>query len=173
MRIYRTLMSYIELLYATALGQPPTSMNEKKKAKIKDEILQLLTVKGTKSDVYGIADTLKENVKLITYLAEELRDEGLVELMEVTSKHSEVPREYILKQTNKGTYFLTFDGGHKQRLRDKRIETIWTTVKIIAGIVNALAVIAIGIYSVYITDKSDRLEKENEKLKTEILKKSK
>lgn len=148
---------------------PKQMMNEKKKAKVKDDILQLLTVKGTKTDVYSIADSLKENVKLVTYLAEELGDQGLVKLTEVTSQHSEVPREYILTQTNKGNYFLTFDGGHEQKLKDKRIQTIWTTVKIIAGIANALAVIAIGIYSVYITDKSDRLEKENEKLKTEIL----
>lgn len=148
-------------------------MNEKRKAKIKDDMLKLVADKGTRGSVYDIADKLKLDVKLITYLTEELGKDELVRLTEVTSKQSEVPREYILSPTNKGIYFLSFDGGHIQSFRKARIETLWTTVKIIAAIINALAILAIGVYSVYLSDKSDRLEKENEKLKIEIHKKGK
>jgi len=94
----------------------------------------------------------------------------LVLLTEVTSIHSEVPREYILSPTNKGIYFLSFDGGYFQRFKKSRVETLWTTVKTIAAIINAVAILTIGIYSLYLSDKSDRLEKENVKLKIEILK---
>jgi hypothetical protein len=91
----------------------------------------------------------------------------------VTSRNSEVPREYLLSRTNNGIYFLSFDGGHFQRFKETRADTLWTTVKTIAAIINALAILAIGVYSLYLSDKSDRLEKENEKLKIEIQTKSK
>ncbi|WP_143785568.1 hypothetical protein [Ohtaekwangia koreensis] len=112
---------------------------------------------------------------MITYLSEELGREELVKLTEVTSRNSEVPREYILSRTNKGFYFLSFDGGHFQKFKETRVETLWTTVKTIDAIINALAILAIGVYSLYLSDKSDRLEKEkrNEKLKIEIQTKSK
>lgn len=143
-------------------------MNEKKKARLKDNILKLLADKKTEDSVYDIADKLSQDVRLITYLAEELGKEELVALTEVTSLKSQVPREYILSQTNKGIYFLSFDGGHFQRFKKTRISTIWTTVKTTAAIINALAIIAIGIYSLYLSDKSNRLEKENKNLKIEI-----
>lgn len=148
-------------------------MNEKKKARLKDDILRFVSDKGTKGSVYDIAGKLKEDVKLITYLSEELGKEELVRLREVTSRNTEVPREYILSPTNKGIYFLTFDGGHIQRFKDERRDRLWTTVRTIAAIFNALAILAIGIYTVYLSDKTDKLEGENEKLKIEVQKKSK
>jgi len=143
-------------------------MNEKKKARIKDDILLLVVNNATKGSVYDIADRLNQDVRLITYLSEELGKEELVRLIEVTSKASEIPKEYILCETNKGIYFLTFDGGHLQKYKQTRIQTIWTIVKTTAAIINAIAIMAIGLYSLHLSDKSNRLEKENEKLKIEI-----
>ena len=147
-------------------------MNRRKKAKLKDDILGLVSDKATKGSVYDIADKLKEDVKLITYLSEELGNEELVRLTEVTSKQNAVPREYILSPTNKGIYFLTFDGGHIQKFKNERVGRRWIIAKTIAAITNALAILAIGIYTVYLSDKTDKLENENEKLKTEMQKKS-
>lgn len=143
-------------------------MNEKKKARLKDNILMQLSIDKTKSSVYEIADTLKQNVRLITYLSEELEKDGLVRLIDVSSKTRAILKEYVLGETNKGIYFLTFDGGHLQKYKQTRIQTIWIIVKTTAAIINAVAIIAIGIYSLYLSDKSNRLEKENEKLRIEI-----
>lgn len=143
-------------------------MNEKKKAILKDKILMELARERIKSSVIDIADSLKRDVRLITYLSEELEKDGLVRLIEVSSRTNVIPKEYVLVETNKGIYFLNFDGGHLQKYKQTRIQTLWTIVKTTAAIINAIAIIAVGIYSLYLSDKSNRLEKENEKLKIEI-----
>lgn len=143
-------------------------MNDQKKAKLKDDILKILIENKTNDHVNEISSELKVDVRLVSYLSEELAKDGLVKLIEVSSITTGVFSVYILRITNKGLYFLTYDGGYYNEFKKNRKKTIWIVVKTVAAILNAIAILIIGAYSLLLNDKVNRLEKENERLKTEI-----
>lgn len=146
-------------------------MTEKKKAILKDEILKALIAGETSP--HKIAETKTIDSKVVRYLCEELADERLVELINVTGKDSGSTNDYLIRQTNKSTYFISIDGGFVGKFRSNRWQKRWTVIKIIVAVINALAILAIGFYSVYLSDKSDKLETENDKLRHELRLKSK
>jgi len=146
-------------------------MTEKKKAILKDDILRALI--AGESSPHKMADSKKLDSKVVKYLCEELADEKLVELINVTTKDSGPTHDYLLRQTNKTTYFLSIDGGFIGRHNSNKWQRRWTIIKVIVAVINALTILAIGFYSVYLSDKTDKLEKENEQLKKEIQKKDK
>jgi hypothetical protein len=146
-------------------------MTEKKKAILKDDILKALVAGET--NPHKMADTNKVDSKVIRYLCEELADEKLLELTNVTMKDSGPTNDYLLRQTNKTTFFLTIDGGFIKRFDSNTWQRRWTVIKVIVAVINALTILAIGFYSVYLSDKTDKLEKENEQLRKEIQMKSK
>ncbi len=142
-------------------------MNDKNKAKLKDKVLHLLNNEN-KTNPEVIASDLKKEVHLINYLCEELNQDGLVELREVTRKNTGPTRDYLLRTTNKGVYFLSLDGGFLKKYNRTIWTSRWTVVKVIAAIFNAIAILIIGFYSLYLSNKTNKLEHENEKLKLEL-----
>jgi len=105
---------------------------------------------------------------LVSYLVEELGKENLVALTEVTSKNTTIHKDYIIEITNKGLYMVSIDGGFKRINRKIWITKTWAFVKITAAIINAVAIILIGAYSLKLSSKAYETEKENESIKRKI-----
>ncbi|MEX0723846.1 MAG: hypothetical protein WD053_08210 [Gracilimonas sp.] len=80
-------------------------------------------------------------------MLEELESDGLVSLEAVSGTGDKIPRAYQVEITNKGIFFLDYDGGHLDLYKEQRKETIWKTTKIIAAVFNAVAILLIGYYS--------------------------
>lgn len=121
--------------------------DEINKARIKDNILKSVLI--THKNTHKIAAELGQHIHLISYLVEELRDDGLVKLTIVTSKLSSmVADEYFVTITNKGNYFLSFDGGHSRLTRKALLNTAWMIAKTFAVISNALIIIYLTYLSV-------------------------
>ena len=124
-------------------------MKETEKNNIKDNILELL--KDCKSrDVGAISKEISKDPKLISYLVEELGKEGLVKLVEITSLDTKSPKDYLVHILNKGVFLIDIDGGFKRINCQLRIEEAWRITKIVAAVLNAVAIISIGICSLLV-----------------------
>jgi hypothetical protein len=142
-------------------------MKETKKNKLKDRILVLLKEKrGTTIDKISIELNLKPN--LLAYLAEELSEEKLVELINITSEDSDLAKDYLVSITNKGDFLIDINGGFKRINCRIRLESFWKILKIVAVVINAVAIILIGIYSLCLSNETIKLKKENENLKQRL-----
>lgn len=151
-------------------------MNELQKVKLKDDILRLLIKKQDESGtdlsskyihVREIADGLNQDIRLVTYLVEQFGENGLASLTTPTSL-TELPKEYNVAITNKGIYYVSLDGGFLKTHKSIVWMTRWTATKTIAAIINALAILGLAFYSIYLADKTNKLEEENEGLKTKV-----
>jgi len=65
-------------------------------------------------------------------------------------------------------FLIDIDGGFKWINKRIRLEKTWTITKITVGVINALAIIIIGIYSLFLSNSINILKKENEALKKEL-----
>lgn len=121
---------------------------DKNKSIIKDKILEVLDSNKIKSpDDIALAKELKLDVFDVAFILEELKIDGLVELIEISS--IDVYRKaYLANISNKGKYFIKYDSFFNQ-YRDYRRNKIWKIVKIIAAVLNALAIILIAAWNLY------------------------
>ena len=147
-------------------------MNKKKKAQLKDDVLNNVN-NLNQSDPHIIAKEHNVNGYLIRYLCEELAEEGLIKLIIVTGKLSGPTNDFLLQPTNKGIFFLLVDGGFLSKYKSESWNRTWVIAKTVAAVLNAIFIILIGIYSIYLTDKTNRLEMENVELKKNIQLKNK
>ena len=159
-------------------------MNEFAKSKIKDDILKSILNSDRHSlSVNEIADKLKLDFNLVNYLCDELIEEDLFESIPITSlageKNLEANRyDKILTLNSKGIFLIENDGGFAKRHKRQRFRDIWNIIKIIAGTLNALAIVVLAYYNLHITKRQsnseeiiknqeliiDSLKKENEKV---------
>jgi len=65
-------------------------------------------------------------------------------------------------------FLIDIDGGFKWINKRIGLEKTWTITKITVGLINALAIIIIGIYSLFLSNSTNILKKENEALKKEL-----
>lgn len=121
-------------------------MNERSKASTKDNILKIM-IESRHLSLKDISTKLKKDISLISYMVEELEKDGLVFLENITGAGDEIPRNYYVEITNKGIFFLNYDGGYTDVHKEYRKETVWKTTKIIASVLNAIAIILIGYFS--------------------------
>lgn len=142
-------------------------MNTKGKAQLKDKVLKAVNTEGA-NDPSEIAEANNVDNKLVRYLCEELREEGFIMLIEVINLHSGPTKDYLLQPTNKGIYFLSIDGGFIKNYNSGQWNKRWVIVKTIAAAVNAIIIVLIGFYSLYLTNKTTQLERENEELKKTV-----
>jgi hypothetical protein len=115
---------------------------------IKDRILEVLDSNKIKSpDDIAIAKVLKLDIFDVAFILEELQMDGLVELIAISSK--DVYRKaYLANISNKGKYFIKYDSFLNQ-YKDYRRNKIWKIVKIIAAVLNALAIILLAAIEVF------------------------
>jgi len=74
-------------------------MKETEKNNFKNKILVLL--KDCKArTLHDIAKETHAEPKLLSYLVEELDEGGLVEMTEITSKDSQLPKDYFVRILN-------------------------------------------------------------------------
>lgn len=143
-------------------------MKELKKNIIKDQILDYLK-SSRDGGIYSISKNINVDVKLIAYLVEELNNDGFVELIEVTTSNEKgLPHEYLATITNKGIFFIDVDGGFKRINNKRKMEKVWQYLKIIGVVINSIAIILIGAYSLKLSSERNKLEKENIILKKTI-----
>ena len=120
----------------------------REKATYKDFILKSVNKeKVDQPDV--IAKNLNVDKHLIRYLCEELGDDGLLDLTEVTSLESGRTCEYLMLPTNKGIQFLNFDGGFIREYHNTVWNRRFTIAKTVAATLNALAILIIAALSLY------------------------
>lgn len=121
---------------------------DKNKSIIKDKILEVLETNKIKSpDDIALAKELRLDVFDVAFILEELKIDGLVELIEISS--IDVYRKaYLANISNKGKYFIKYDSFFNQ-YKDYRRNKIWKIVKIVAAVLNALAIILIAAWNLY------------------------
>lgn len=142
-------------------------MSVKRKAELKDAILNIVnSSNGSKPE--DIAKDHNTDSHSIRYLSEELAEDGLINLLDVANRDSGATRYYRLMPTNKGKAFLSLDVGFVKKYKEEVWKRRWLIFKTVAAVLNAIIIILIGIYTIYLTDKTNRLEKENEELKKNI-----
>lgn len=123
-------------------------MNEKK-CILKDKILELLNSNRIKGpDDTAISKELGIDVFDVAFMLEELENDGLVELTEITSK-GVYRKAYLVNISNKGKYFIKYDSYFNQ-YKDYRRNKIWKIVKVVAAVLNALAIILIAAWHLYL-----------------------
>ena len=121
-------------------------MNTIEKNNCKDKILNAFI--DTKSlEIEKIAQASALPNETVAYLVEELSNDELVELREVTSKDSKRPKDYIVMIQNKGIFLRDKDGGYSKMNCQLRLNRFWQIVKIVAATANAIAIIIIGVLS--------------------------
>lgn len=100
-----------------------------------------------------------------------------IELDELYGYLAELERRGYVSNHDNGTY-ITLQGRlalqnaqngkpFKEEVKNKKLKKYWSITKIIAGVLNALAIIAIAIWTQVGSDNSSKLENKIEKLKTE------
>lgn len=121
----------------------------KTKCKNKDAILKFLDgdkLISLKDD--EIAVKLNLDIFDVAYLLEELEKEELVELTEITSLDT-YRKAYMVILSNRGKYFYKYEG-FQNRYKDYKREKIWKTVKITAAVLNAIAILIIAGWNLYL-----------------------
>lgn len=126
---------------------------DKNKSIIKDKILEVLNSNKIKSpDDIALAKETNIDVFDVAFFLEELKNDGLVELIEITSK-GVYRKAYLVNISNKGRYFIKYDSYFNQ-YKDYRRNKIWKIVKVVAAVLNALAIILIAAWHLYLIIKS-------------------
>jgi len=121
----------------------------KTKSKAKDSILQILNSdKIISLNDDKIAEKLQLDVFDTAFILEELNHDELVDLRSISSK-TIYRKAYMASISNKGKYFIKYDSFLNQ-FRDYQRDKIWKIVKIVAAVLNALAIILIGIWNLYL-----------------------
>jgi hypothetical protein len=143
-------------------------MKINQKNRIKHQILSEIN-NNNRCTINSISESTKHKIELIAYLLEEIKDEGYIELTEVTSLNSRyIPRDYIPEITNKGKYFILIDNGYNSIIKKYKKERFYYYAKTTAFIINSLAILLVGLFSLIISMKSNKVENENYELKQEI-----
>lgn len=138
------------------------------RAKTKDRILRfLLESENHSGSISLISSNFNEDFNKINYYCDQLIEESFVDPRSVSSA-SQVSVEQnrydkILILTSKGIYFLTIDGGYRKWERNLAINRIWKYVKVIAAILNALAILYLGYYNIIIIKEQSKYQKIIEK----------
>jgi hypothetical protein len=74
---------------------------------------------------------------------------------------------YCLKHIN-GNYHISYEGilfiesnkSYSKELRNSKIKLIWNISKIVATVLYSLMILIVGIYSIWVTNKTNKLENE-------------
>lgn len=143
-------------------------MKHSKKLLIKNLILIEISKKRGIA-LFEISKVLNKPLELVGYLVEEIKQEGLISLIEITSKHTkDIPSDYMADITNKGIYFLKIDNGYLSTIKKEKRDRIWYYTKTTAAILNAIAILTIGLYSILVIKEKNILEEKNNQLNQEI-----
>jgi hypothetical protein len=143
-------------------------MKHSKKLLIKNRILIEISKKRGIA-LFEISKVLNKPLELVGYLVEEIKQEGLISLIEITSKHTkDIPFDYMADITNKGIYFLKIENGYLSTIKKEKRDRIWYYTKTTAAILNAIAILTIGLYSILVIKEKNILEEKNNQLNQEI-----
>ena len=99
-------------------------------------------------------------IDISTEYLEELKNRGLITLSSYGT--------YITLQGRMAIENSKFGKPFQAELNNKRLKKTWTIIKIIAGVLNAVAIISIGIWTQYSSNKSDKFIDKIELLEKEI-----
>ncbi len=133
----------------------------KSEAVLKDKVLEyLVTVKKSEADGV-IAKHIGYEDFEVGFAAEQLKQDGLVELMNITSYDSKRVNEYMVTLQTKGDYFFRHSS-YISKYNKWKQKYNWRRLKIVAATMNALAIITIASISVWInyTNNTDKQAKE-------------
>jgi hypothetical protein len=145
-------------------------MKQSKKLLIKNQILIEISKKRGVA-LFDISKVLNKPLELVGYLVEEIKQEGLISLIKITSRHSiDIPNDYMADITNKGIYFLKIENGYLSTIKKEKRDRIWYYTKTSAAILNAIAILAIGFLSILVIREKNILEEKNNQLNQEISK---
>lgn len=122
--------------------------------------------------VLSYVDHFSENLSNIPET--ELSMNSGIEIDELSEYLEELEKRGFVTNHTNGTY-ITFRGRmalenakerkpFREELQNKRLKKLWSIIKIIAGALNALAIIAIAIWTQVSSDKSSDLENDYNKL---------
>ena len=121
-----------------------------KEATLKDNILKELVPNKdghmSAQDSAKLALKFKTSEYIIAYLVDLMAEDGYVSAMEASGDTSPLSGR-IVSITNKGMAFLEF-GGYKKKKSREDLADVWSITKIVAGVLNALLVLAVACWGV-------------------------
>ena len=135
----------------------------KSEAVLKDKVLEYLaTVKKSESDGV-IAKHIGYEGFEVGFASEQLKQDGLVELMNITSYDSKRINEYIVTLQTKGDYFF-LHRSYISQYNNWKQKYNWRRLKIIAATANALIIISIAAMSVWVNYQNNTDKRSNQQL---------
>lgn len=140
-------------------------MTYKEKEYLKDKILTYLKFRRTSTE---ISHYLNQSPVVVNYLLEQLKDEWLVnelELIHPPPNPNFNRCEYRTVITNKGQFFLDIEGGHKSRYCKHFRKIAFENISLIAVFVNSIAILWLTYLSWKTQDKTNDLEADNQKIR--------
>jgi len=121
-----------------------------KEAALKDNILKKLVPDSdglmSSPDSEILALEFKTTEYIIAYLVDLMAEDGYVSAMKTSGNTSPLSGR-IVSITNKGMAFLEF-GGYKKKKSREDLADVWSITKIVAGVLNALLVLAVACWGV-------------------------
>ena len=145
-------------------------MSEKEKCIKLDLILFHLTHKRSiaTEELFRILGTSEA---FISYLCEELKDEGYVTLTDTSVSKSDAIKTYIVLITNKGKSFFSLNHGYTRKYKNQLKKDRWNNVKSAALVVNTVFLTIISVLTLQSQKENDtqdrliqKLEDANQKL---------
>jgi hypothetical protein len=143
-------------------------MKNSEKYKLKNQILLEISNKRGIS-LIEIGNKINKPIGLVGYLVEEIRDDNYITLIETTTKFTkDIYTNYLAELTNKGAYFLEIESGYNSTIKAERQKKVWYYTKTIAVVLNSIAILLIGFYSILVIKENNKLEIKNTLLENEL-----
>jgi hypothetical protein len=147
------------------------AMTSKELAILKDNLLRAV-MKNTPDVNFSLEDFVDKHnsgMNTTTAIIEDLALMGLLRTTEVTrSKDIDPLHCYLVMPESKTYFFLNVEGGFTAKYKAQQIKKIWTVVKIIAAVINAIIIISIACIGLYFQLRFNKIEKEREDLKQTV-----
>lgn len=139
------------------------------KARTKDRILQhLLDIKNRTAKENGtkeMSDILQISRALCTTLVQQIAEDGYIESIEVRTNDRYGP-DYVCRLLDVGEVFL-IDGGYESQQRRLRNSRNWKIAQNAIIAITAVLTVLIGCKTCEVTDRTNELEKQIDKLKSQ------
>ncbi|RZJ91594.1 MAG: hypothetical protein EOO20_04735 [Chryseobacterium sp.] len=131
-------------------------LNEhKSKDLILNHLINGLQRKGNYADSTELSNQLNLDYEDTVYLIDELGHSGYIRVQDATNAATGPIGLRLATITAKGKSFLKYGGYSKVQAGERR-ERIWTIVKTVAGTLNAIVVVCIAAWGVYIQAEANK-----------------
>lgn len=128
-----------------------------KEHEIKDKVLAYLIANTKGNSIRGISHEIKIDDNIIRFCVDDIIKLGLVEYSELGYRGHEL-NDKILTINHRGRFFLNQSGGFSKLNKQEKRTQMWIIAKTTSAILNAIAILFIGVWGIKVADKSNKVE---------------